>query len=364
MPQKELGYVELNWDCPNCGGVNPGRAQTCQNCGSPQPENVEFYQAARQEMVTDEDLISQAKAGPDIHCPYCGTRNPAGAETCKQCGGDLSEGALRKAGRVVGAYSTGPLADVACPNCGTINPGTAATCSNCGASLAIPRSQAKPEPQSQTPKPAQASKRSVPAIAIAAAGVALVAACVLLFIFLTRTTETTGIVQGGSWERSIPIEALVPVEHQAWLDEVPSGADLKGCQEEVRSVQDQPASNSVEVCGTPYSVDTGSGFAEVVQDCEYQVYDQYCKYAVDEWSQVDQAILTGDGYTASWPAPQLAEGQRLGEDQQETYTIVFLSGGENYPFTTQDYGLFQQAVPGSEWVLHINTFGGVASIEQ
>ena len=359
MAKKELGHIELHWDCPNCGSANLGRDQTCTNCGAPQPEGVSFYQPAGQDLLKDEDLISRAEAGPDIHCPYCGTRNVGNAVTCIQCGGDLSEGARRKAGQVLGAYGTAPAADVACPNCGTLNTAAARSCSNCGASLAV----GKPRVQTE-PAPTPAKRSPIPAYAIIAGVVGLVLICIAAFILLTRTNEVTGIVHSGSWERSIPIEALVPVEHESWLDQVPAGADLLGCAEEVRSVEDQPVQDSVEVCGTPYAVDSGSGFAEVQQDCEYQVYDQYCQFTVEEWSQVDLATLAGDGYVASWPDPQLVAGQRLGDGQEETYTIVFVADGETYTFTTSDFRLFQQAVPGTEWNLDVNTFGGVVSIEQ
>jgi ribosomal protein L40E len=359
MAKKELGHIELHWDCPNCGGVNLGRDQTCKNCGAPQPEDVNFYQPSQQELLEDEELIDRAEAGPDIHCPYCGTRNPGNAVTCKQCGGDLSEGARRVAGQVIGAYSSEPVNQMPCPSCGTLNPGDARKCSNCGSSMAAPKPKPKPEPVATPEK-----RGGLPTIAIAAIGVFAVIACIAIFFLLTRTSETTGTVQGGSWERVIPIEALVPVEYKAWLEEVPSGADLLGCREEVRSVQDSPAADSVEVCGTPYTVDSGSGFAEVVQDCQYEIYDQFCEYTVEEWSAVEMATISGDGYSAAWPEPQLTTEQRLSEEREETYTILFISGGEKYSFTTSDFSLFQQAAPGTEWTLDINTFGGVVSIEQ
>jgi DNA-directed RNA polymerase subunit RPC12/RpoP len=45
-----------------------------------------------QVLITDEAAKAKAAAGADIHCPYCGTRNPAGTKTCSHCGGDLTEG--------------------------------------------------------------------------------------------------------------------------------------------------------------------------------------------------------------------------------------------------------------------------------
>ena len=42
-------------------------------------------QAAQEELVTDEKESERAKAGPDIHCAYCGARNPAGTENRYDC---------------------------------------------------------------------------------------------------------------------------------------------------------------------------------------------------------------------------------------------------------------------------------------
>ena len=101
MTKETLGYVRLEWTCSNCGSKNPGPEKTCGNCGAPQPEDVVFEQPAQEELIADEDAIAQAEAGPDIHCAYCGARNPATAETCSQCGADVKEGEARASGQVL-----------------------------------------------------------------------------------------------------------------------------------------------------------------------------------------------------------------------------------------------------------------------
>ena len=131
MAQESLGYIKLEWTCPNCGSRNPGPQKTCLSCGAAQPENVQFHQAETQNLLKDEAEIENAKSGADIHCPYCGARNVAGAETCSQCGGDLKEGVRRETGQVIGAYSTGPVKQISCPNCGVQNPETALKCAGC-----------------------------------------------------------------------------------------------------------------------------------------------------------------------------------------------------------------------------------------
>jgi uncharacterized membrane protein YvbJ len=137
VTQKSLGYVELEWTCPNCGTKNPGPVKSCTSCGSPQPADVQFEQKSQQNLITDSSRVEAAKAGPDVHCPYCGTRNAAGVKVCIQCGGDLSDAQQRLSGRVVGAYVSQPkpVQQVACPNCGTQIPDNLTTCTACGAGL-------------------------------------------------------------------------------------------------------------------------------------------------------------------------------------------------------------------------------------
>src|SRR6185369_9906953 len=104
---------------PNCATNNPGLQKTCKNCGAPQPENVQFHApTGQQELLKDEKKIAQAQKGADFHCPYCGTRNPADATTCSQCGGDLTGAAQRVSGMVVGAtpnQAQGNVAPVSAP---------------------------------------------------------------------------------------------------------------------------------------------------------------------------------------------------------------------------------------------------------
>ncbi|HSK67092.1 MAG TPA: zinc-ribbon domain-containing protein, partial [Anaerolineales bacterium] len=126
--RRTLGYIQNEWTCPNCGTRNKGGSKTCENCGAPQPENVQFELPSEQKFVTDDKQIDAAKKGADIHCPFCGTRNPADAETCSQCGGDLTEGKSREVGRLMQVPPPQPKV-VKCDNCGTENPGSNTVCS-------------------------------------------------------------------------------------------------------------------------------------------------------------------------------------------------------------------------------------------
>jgi len=358
MARKTLGYAELQWTCPNCEGVNPGLEKTCGQCGAPQPEDVKFEQAQQAELRQDDEILAQVKAGPDIHCPYCGTRNPGDAEACIQCGGDLVEGRRRESGKVLGAYqapSDTPEENIACPNCGTENPESAKTCVQCGANL---RAQ---QPLSDLPATSQPGKVKRPPIGMIVVLVVICCAVAALIFFLTRTEATTGVVQSVGWERSIAIEGLGPVEYRDWIDQIPSEAKVGSCEQNVRSIESQPQPNSEEVCGTPYSVDSGSGVAEVVQDCEYQVYDDYCSYALIEWQVVDTASISGNDFYPEWPEPAISTEQRLGQ-QSESYTVYFDTTQGTLDYAVSNFSEYQQFQIGTQWNLEVNTLGGVVSV--
>jgi ribosomal protein L40E len=359
MPQESLGFVKLEWTCPKCGVRNPGPQKTCGGCGAPQPENVQFEQAEHQELIKDQAEIENAKAGPDIHCPFCGTRNPAGIKVCTQCGGDLSQGKQREVGRVVGAFSTGPVKQITCPRCSATNPETALQCARCGAPLA------------KTPVTAPAAVPQVPAKGkpspwMMGLGIAVAVVCVCavigFMVFAMRTEGKNGVVQSVQWESRIAVEALQPVAHEDWKDEIPVDAEVGTCTQKLHHVQDDPAPNSNKVCGTPYSVDKGSGVAEVVQDCQYEVYQDYCEYTVMDWQQVDEFTSTGNDFSPAWPEVKLTGEQREGQRDQ-IYMIVFETSDKQYTYTTSDSNLFQQCQIGSQWVLNTNGLGQIVSVE-
>jgi hypothetical protein len=356
MARKTLGFIELFWKCPSCSSENWGSYAYCTSCGSPQPKNIDFHQGSKQQLIIDPEKIKRAKAGADIHCGFCGTRNPAAATNCAQCGAELKAGSRRTAGKILGAFSEGAIQPVKCANCGTMNAGTRLKCGSCGTSLshgAAPKAVEKPAAI------AQPINRNVLFIG----GAVLLLFCAAVYFLFLRTTEITGVVRSVNWQRSVAIEAFGPVELQAWRDEVPSEAAQISCSERVRTSQTEPPSSGRydEVCGTAYTVDLGNGEAEVVQDCEYQIYDDYCSYVVNTWSPVSTAQLEGFDLNAVWPDPVLSNNQRLGEQTAE-YFCVFDSDGRTYSYRTSSLDDFQRCEIGSAWILTVNAAGAVSAI--
>jgi ribosomal protein L40E len=354
MTRKTVGYVQLEWVCPRCETRNPGPQKFCNGCGAPQPADVEFQQPAQEKLLKDAVEIARAKAGPDVHCPYCGGRNPGTAKFCGACGGDLKEGQKRGSGRVVGAHRPGEAAPITCPACGAPNPAGAPRCAQCGSSLASP---------TQAPAaPAPAARRRM---TLGAAGLLLVlclGAAAVLLLLGNRSREVNAQVESVSWSLSIPILALTEIESEAWEDEIPGEAPIGSCSLEYRYTQNEPAPNATETCGTPYTVDSGSGFGEVVQDCVYEVYDEWCSYTAVDWQVVDTAVETGEDLSPTWPEVVLSEGQQEGEGE-ERYQVVFSTEDGPVEYELSDAAEFTQFEIGSEWVLELNALGAILAIE-
>jgi ribosomal protein L40E len=354
MTQKTIGYVELEWTCKRCGTRNPGSSKTCQNCGAPMESSEQFELSSEQKLVTDQVKIEQAEKGPDLHCPYCGARNPALTQTCSQCGASLKEASQRQAGQILGAYQEGVVHDVACPSCNSLNPPDAAFCINCGANLS------KTAQASQRPAaPEYASHRRFAPLGMII--LALICLAGFAFFYLgSRTQAMNGRVQSIHWERRIEIRALGPVQHEDWKDQIPTDAVVGTCTQQYRLTQSEVAPGAEEVCGTPYTLDTGNGLGKVVQDCEYKIYDAWCSYTQQEWTSVNEAFAQGSDLAPQWPSVSLQTGQREGE-RQESYVVQFDVNGKVYRYLTDDSQEFASFTPGSQWVLKINALGGVQS---
>ena len=131
-------------------------------------------------------------------------------------------------------------------------------------------------PPAPTPQAAAKPKSGIGLIPIIVIGLVIVA-CAAIFTLSVRTSDAVGTVQSLSWQRSITILEQRPVQHENWRDQVPSGAKLGACRQEVRRTQDEPAPNAQKLCGTAYTEDQGNGTGKVVQDCRYNVMDNYCR---------------------------------------------------------------------------------------
>ena len=361
MAKKQVGYLELEWSCPTCATRNPGTRKVCINCGNPQPDDVKFETPVQATVVAKEEpkaqeLAAQVAAGPDVHCPFCGARNPAIAKTCVQCSALLDGAKQRTTGENLGALQSGPQPAVTCHVCGAKNPAAQTICTRCGAPLR--RRQA--QQQAGAPAPMPRPERGGVAILWIGIGAALLVALVALIWWLGLRGETlNAVAQEARWVRTIQVDALVPVQRQAWADEVPSNVQPQRCESVLRYTSPEPVAGAQEVCGAPYTVDTGTGIGEVFQDCEYQVYDQMCSYEALAWTPVDSVVAQGVGFTPAWPAVGLSPERRIGS-QSERYQCVVSAGDSTFTLdlSPQEYRLCEAGTP---WTLEVNSLGGVLS---
>jgi membrane protease subunit (stomatin/prohibitin family) len=347
--RQSKGFIELEWICPNCNSRNRGPVKTCQNCGAPQPENVQFYAPAEAKVIQDENAARLASLGPDIHCAFCGTRNPANATTCSQCGADLKEGKARQAG---GEVARAPeTAQVTCANCGEVNPAGQTMCARCGAPL--PRAgkpSAEEKPGAGAPAQGPATKRKFPAWVILGGVIAFLAViCIGVYLLFAPSKTVNATVSDVYWQTAVPLQEIQAVRYSDEAGSPPAGAYDVSCHEETQ-----------QVC-VEKTIDKGNGYAEVVQECHDET-TQYCSYTLDEWKTVQTFTLEGHDLTPVYARPSVAKGQRLGGEML-TLTVFFSDGRETYSYTPESLTEFQRFAVGSSWTLHLNALGGVVEVE-
>ena len=349
--RRTIGYIQNEWTCPNCDTRNKGGAKTCENCGAPQPENVQFELPSEQKLVTEQDQIKAAQGGADIHCPFCGTRNPADAKTCSQCGGDLVEGKAREAGRVMQSPPPQPKV-VKCDNCGVENPGGNALCSNCGSPLPkvsalqstpiIPVAGTRPAATLTAPK-----KTNWLLIGGIIAALAICCIAALALFLPSKSVEAT--VVDVHWQTSVPVQEIQAVSHSDEPGSPPSDAYNVSCYDDSRDVCEQR------------TIDKGNGYSEVVEECHTET-QQYCSYTVDEWTTIQTYPLEGNDLRPIYDSPNIASDQRLGS-ASENLTVVFSTSNGEETYSPNSVSEFQQYSIGSTWTLRMNAIGNVVSVE-
>lgn len=353
--KQSKGFVELEWECPNCHSANKGSQKVCASCGAPQPEDVKFQRAANEKIITDEKVVSAASAGADIHCGFCGTRNPATATSCSQCGADLKEGKARQAGQVLQAAPESAKV-ITCKSCGTENPGGERLCNKCGAPL--PRAEAvaaKPvaavaaNPGASSAASPKVQPKKTNWLLFGAIGAFLMVCCIAIFaMFVIPSKSVQGTVADVYWQTSVPLQEVRAVDYSNERGNPPAGAYNVSCRTE-----------SQEICEDK-TVDRGNGFAEVITECHTESQD-YCSYTVDEWTTIQSYDLSGSDLFPEYAQPSVFNGQRLG-NASATLTVTFDTPKGTITYTPGTVSEFQQFQIGSTWTLKLNALGGVLSV--
>ena len=352
MERRSKGFIELEWTCPNCNTRNKGFDKTCVNCGAPQPEDVQFEAPAEKKLVSEEKAQELRGRGADIHCAFCGTRNPSTAETCSQCGADLKEGTARQAGREID-LSAGKLEPVTCPNCGTVNPGTNINCQQCGAALPRPTAPAPAMPASSVVSntAAQDAKKKPNWLLLGGIGAGLIICCIAaLLLFVLPSQSVQGTVADVYWQTSVPVQEIRAVNYNDERGNPPSDAYNVSCRDE-----------SQEFCEEK-TIDRGDGSAEIIEECHTET-ERFCDYTVDEWTTVRTFALDGHDLNPYYERPSITSDQRLGNESAD-YTVFFDTEKGDITYETGNLDEFQQFQIGSTWTLKLNAMGGVLSVER
>jgi hypothetical protein len=340
MQKRSRKFVQLEWECSACHARNPGPEQSCLSCGAPQPDDVEFVLPAEAKVVRDKEMLKRARAGADIYCAFCETRNPATATTCKQCGADLSEGTRRKAGGEVKRRVAKKT--VLCSHCEAENNASNRVCVECGAPLA----------EKKSPHAAQAKNKSEPKRKWGLFAVlAVILLCIGGAIFFFAPSETvTGKVEQVHWQTMLPVQEEREEHHHDERGRPPADAYDVSCHTE-----------SEEVC-TERTIDRGNGFAEVVEDCDTRE-EKYCSYTVQTWKTVETLTLSGDDYDPHYANASLSADQRLGKESA-VYEVVFSVDGDLLTYETTSLKEYRSFKIGSNWTLELNRLGTIVSVER
>lgn len=284
------------WDCNRCGhkGIL-GPKTECPNCGSDRPKDVQFYMADASDVVREDSILKQARAGADWRCSYCGQNNPATTTICKDCGHTKAE---TDATLAVREYSNSE----------------------------VPTSGKKARPMEQVAAPPPKKRNFKKGCGIMAiTGIILLG----LIIYFGRSKEIAVTVEDFSWERKIATQENRLVEEEDWS--VPSGGNqlssfravhhydeiLDHYETRTRTKQ-RAAGTESYVCGKR---DLGNGYFED-KYCERTIYESYeesyeepiyrkepvyktkYRYSIYRWKPAAPLLSKGNDHNPQWPNTQ------------------------------------------------------------
>jgi len=303
---------EMLWDCQFCGTKgNLGLTHRfCPNCGAPQNPDSRYYPSDDEKVaVHDHHYV-----GVDVTCPHCSELNSAAAEFCGQCGSPLTEGAeaktldaqVRKAEEQFESSGSRDLV----------------------------KEKFDAEMQRVGVKPKK-KPRSGPNVALIVVIVGLVVAVIAVIAALTATHETTVIVTGHEWERTIHIDEYRDFSVRDWRDSPPAGDNVSivplSCERQQRDTLRVPDGEECSV----KRVDQGDGTFREEQECrtiyrDEPVYDDMCTWTGQRWEfeRDERASGTSLAEPPYWPDVSLncEDQRRVGCEQashEEIYNVLY-----------------------------------------
>lgn len=335
--------IEGAWDCVYCGAkAIRGGSRECPQCGHPRDDNVTFY-IADPNNVLSKEAEAKLNKNPDWVCPACNCLNSDSAHICVGCGtpkAESSENYFENQAQIRPTYQRER------ENWGDFHPDAVIR------DVVDAPDVMEGKPQRRFPW-GSIFKYSILALLI----ISLIAGGIWLF----SPRETTGIVTGFSWERSIAIEEYKTVRESDWS--LPAGARLISQSEELHHYdqvidhyEQKTRTYTKEVLDhyeryiSGYR-DLGNGHFEAVYDerpvyrtetvtevysepvyKSVPVYKTKYVYDIDKWVHTRDVKTSGDDKNPEWGnlnlSPQEREGSRTG-----TYTIVLQEDDEVNEYT-------------------------------
>lgn len=368
---------EARWICPSCGSENLGRHESCAGegtggCGAARPANVRFYLPDDSPVVTDPDLLADARSGQDWTCAHCdgankGTLRGAVIAQCVHCG--HARGA-EDAATPVRVYGLGQAPQDGGTAQRLVREETRAA--------AAARRAARVEGGDNSPKPPQGGLPTIAKI-----GVVLGVVLMLLGVwFLRAPIEASGRVDRLEWSWTIPMERYVTLTDEGFHSP-PGDATIlhqeqrqNGWKTVVVGTRQVTTTETVRVPSgqRPYGcgmIDKGNGYFEEricyettyttqqvpttrTEDITQRVPDvqTWRSWSYQRWRVVDTFRNSGTGRVPQAPdTPLLRADERLGAPTVSRDVVVLTTEGEVLRMEGTD-ALWSQADPGDtvRWI--------------
>ncbi len=315
---------EGRWLCPSCSNENLGRFEQCRSCGDRRASNVPFYLPVGEPLVSDEELLADAKSGFDWHCDHCGSSNKAVDDRCTGCGNLRDEG-----DKIHDARHDQVLTS---------------------------RTQVKPAQFDRPREVNQPSKaRAVKSrdmklpVWIKLGAMALLAIVLLLASFLVPI-DHPGKVVDLSWNRQIDVSVIKALVKSGWdkpsdAYDITSETRIKnyktvtiGYKPETRSVSERYSTGSESYSCGQESLGNGYfqtktctretyGTRQVTETVQVPITEQqpvqanWYEYTIDRWVKTRDVRSSGGSDAPYWPELELAEPERE-EGRIATYVVT------------------------------------------
>ena len=324
---------EMLWDCKFCGAQKllGFTHRHCPNCGAPQNAQERYFPSEAEQTPVAEHVYY----GVDVVCAHCQQANSKNSKHCGGCGGAL-EGmpeVARRADQIMGVDTFSGQS-----------------------SAQVREQQLTAQPVAG---PTKSRSRVVAIVCLSMAAVALV-----LGLTLSWKKSSSFVVTGHTWQRGIAIERFGPVSDSAWCDSLPRNAHDVSSHREVRSTRRVPDG---QTCHTRRR-DNGNGTFSSRRECKTRyrrqdVYDDRCRFSVDRWTKVRDAIATGTSpESLQWPATKLSHvGECLGCERDgrrtESYQVRLADAAADEQTCSFDERRWRAFEDGSRWQAQVRVVG-------